>query len=204
MLPKRLIAAHLRVSCLLSGCCALELVAVVVGEHWVAPSQQVEALTRALEAGVIIARYQNVFQVQERGRRVPNIDLENLFVSSVFAVKMSVQVLVLSNALLDLQAHDIARDKMSQDTKIVSVSVLFVSVASLIARLFQLQCVPTALGTDQGSLLVADPPASIVSVHSFPCAGGILAAPHLSCVVEDVVSAFALGALVDACVSTLP
>ena len=111
LLPKRRIAAHLRASCLLSGCCALELVAVVVGEHWAAPLQQAEAFTRALEASVIIAGYQKVFQVQERGRRVPNIDLENLFVSSVFAVKMPVQVLVLSNALLDLQATDIARDK---------------------------------------------------------------------------------------------
>ena len=93
---------------------------------------------------------------------------------------------------------------MSQCTTLVSALVLLVTVAGLIARLFQLQCVPTALGADQGSLLVADTPASIVSVHSFPCAGGIVAAPHLSCVVEDFVSAFAFGALVDACVSTLP
>ena len=105
LLPKRLIAAHLRVNCLLSGCCALELVAVVIGEHWVAPSKQVEAFTRALEASVVIAGYQKVFQVQQKGRRVPNIDLKNLFVSSVFAVKMPVQVLVLSDALLDLQAY---------------------------------------------------------------------------------------------------
>ena len=84
---------------------------------------------------------------------------------------------------------------MSQCTTLVSALVLFLSVAGLIARLYQPQCVPTALGTDQGSLLV---------VHSFPCAGAIVAAPHLSCVVEDFVSAFAFGALVDARVSTLP
>ena len=79
-------------------------------------------------------------------------------------------------------------------------------VTFFVTRLVQLQSRPIALGADPPSFFVflTGPSVAPAWLPSSPFARLVVAAPHLSCVVEDLVSAFAFGALIDARVSTLP
>ena len=60
--------------------------------------------------------------------------MKDLFVSSVHAIPIPIKKLVLLDALGDLQPLHTARDMVSQYAIRVSVRVLIVTVASLIAR----------------------------------------------------------------------
>ena len=84
---------------------------------------------------IVVARGQDLPWVNQEGLGVFKTGFEWLFVPSIFAVESSVMLLVFWNALGCLNVRYIARCETSENPIDVSVRILLIEVARLIACL---------------------------------------------------------------------
>ena len=98
---------------------------------------------------------------------------------------------------------DVACHITSQKTTIVSAFILCMIVTGSVAGFYQLHRCPIALGTDLSSFFVfLTPPKLVLGVlPSSAVTRLVIAAPHLSRVVEDLSSAVTHGVITNALVS---
>ena len=101
---------------------------------------------------------------------------------------------------------DVACHITSQKTTIVSAFILCMIVTGSVAGFYQLHRCPIALGTDLSSFFVfLTPPKLVLGVlPSSAVTRLVIAAPHLSRVVEDRITTLALAQIGNALVTTLP
>ena len=113
---------------------------------------------------------------------------------------------MLWDAFCDVPVGHIARHMASQSTVEVSPDVLLIEVALPLTSLCQVERRPIdALGSNQPPffILLTNPNVELL-IPSFPCAVGLFATPHRSCVGEDSPSTLAFSTSVNAEVSALP
>ena len=124
--------------------------------------------------------------------------LESLFISSVSAVVLPVPHLVLSYALGNLHVAGVAGREAPLNPKPISVLIVLIVVAPLVAGLRKVQLRPSALGSNRlTSFNLTDP--SAIAVLRTLAGAGVVAAPLLV-----PVAAFALSCLLNASISAPP